>query len=162
MPTGRRKSGRSARAKLSSPGQPPVWQRDNLCRLWQGMAAGQLSEDATLDVGVSGPMGIRWFRSSVGIPLTHLAPSAPPLTHRNLTFSEREEIALECARGTGIRAIASKLGRSPSTILREIGRNSATRRGDFDHRATTVPWHADRSAQRPKPSKLASNPALGG
>ncbi|TYB88670.1 helix-turn-helix domain-containing protein [Oceaniovalibus sp. ACAM 378] len=49
-----------------------------------------------------------------------------PLKSRNLTFPEREEIALECARGTGIRAIARKLGRSPSSISREIRRNSAT------------------------------------
>lgn len=160
MPTGRRKSERSTRAKLFSPGRPPVWQRENLCRFWRGVAAGQSSEDAAVDAGVSGPVGIRWFRSSGGMPPTHLAPSAPPLTHRNLTFSEREEIAMECARGTGIRAIARKLGRSPSTISREIRRNSSTRSGDFDYRATTAQWHADRSAQRPKPGKLASNPAL--
>ncbi|WP_182911653.1 helix-turn-helix domain-containing protein, partial [Paracoccus sp. JM45] len=94
------------------------------------------------------------------MPPTHLAPSATSLTRRKLTFSEREEIALECARGTGIRAIARKLSRSPSTISREIRRNSATRSGDFDYHAITAQWHADRAAQRPKPSKLASNPAL--
>lgn len=160
MPTGRRKSERSTRAKLCSPGRPPVWQRDNLCRFWRGVALGQSSEDAAVDAGVSGPVGIRWFRSSGGMPPTHLAPSAPVLTHRNLTFSEREEIALECARGTGIRVIARKLGRSPSTISREIRRNSATRAGDFDYRAITAQWHAERSAQRPKPSKLARIPAL--
>ena len=160
MPTGRRKSERSTRAKLCSPGRPPVWQRDNLCRFWRGVALGQSSEDAAVDAGVSGPVGIRWFRSSGGMPPTHLAPSAPVLTHRNPTFSEREEIALECARGTGIREIARKLGRSPSTISREIRRNSATRTGDFDYRAITAQWHAERSAQRPKPSKLARIPAL--
>ncbi len=37
---------------------------------------------------------------------TLLAPSAPFLKSRNLTFAEREEIALECARGAGLRAIA--------------------------------------------------------
>ena len=79
---------------------------------------------------------------------------------RNLTFSEREEIALECARGTGNRAIARKLSRSPSTVSREIRRNSGTRSGEFDYRAITAQWHADRAAQHPKPSKLASNPAL--
>ncbi len=94
------------------------------------------------------------------MPPTHLAPSTMSLTSRKLTFSEREEIALECARGTGIRAIARKLSRSPSTVSREIRRNSATRSGDFDYRAITAQWHADRAAQRPKPSKLASNPAL--
>ena len=40
------------------------------------------------------------------MPPTHLAPSAPQPTNRNLSFAEREEIALECARKTGVRAIA--------------------------------------------------------
>ncbi|TKA98476.1 IS30 family transposase [Cereibacter changlensis] len=94
------------------------------------------------------------------MPPTHLAPSAPQPTRRSLSFAEREEIALECARRTGVRAIARKLGRSPSTISREIRRNSATRGGDFEYRALTAQWHADRAAQRPKAGKLATSPAL--
>ncbi len=94
------------------------------------------------------------------MPPTHLAPSSPQPKSRNLSFAEREEIVLECARMTGVRAIARKLGRSPSTISREIRRNSATRGEDFDYRAITAQWHADRAARRPKASKLASNPAL--
>lgn len=94
------------------------------------------------------------------MPPTHLAPSAPAPTNRSLSFAEREEIALECARGTGVRAIARKLGRSPSTISREIRRNSATRGGDFDYRAIAAQWHADRAAKRPKVSKLTVNPTL--
>lgn len=77
-----------------------------------------------------------------------------------LSFVERKEIALECARGTGVRAIARKLGRSPSTISREIRRNSATRSGEFDYRASAAQWHADHAARRPKISKLAVNPVL--
>ncbi|MGE6695789.1 DDE-type integrase/transposase/recombinase [Sphingobium limneticum] len=38
--TGRRKSEQSTRQKLSSPGRPPVWQRENLCRFWREIAAG--------------------------------------------------------------------------------------------------------------------------
>lgn len=94
------------------------------------------------------------------MPPTHLAPSAPVPRHRSLSFGEREEIALECARGTGVRAIARKLGRSPSTISREIRRNSATRSGEFDYRAIAAQWHADRAARRPKISKLVVNPVL--
>jgi len=94
------------------------------------------------------------------MPPTHLAPSATSLKSRSLSFPEREEIALECARGMGVRAIARKLGRSPSTVSREIRRNSATRGGEFDYRAISAQWHADRSAKRPKISKLAVNPAL--
>ena len=85
---------------------------------------------------------------------------APLLKNRGLSFAEREEIALECARGTSVRAIARKLRRSPSTISREIRRNSATRGGDFDYRAINAQWHADRAAKRPKASKLTLNLTL--
>jgi len=94
------------------------------------------------------------------MPPTHFAPSAPLPKNRSLSFAEREEIALECARGTGVCAIARKLKRAPSTISREIRRNSATRGGDFDYRAINAQWHADRAARRPKASKLKLNPAL--
>ncbi len=158
--TGRRKSERSTRRKLSSPGRPPVWQREHLCRFWREISAGLSSEEAAVAAGVSAPVGARWFRSSGGMPPTHLAPSARVPTNRSLSFVEREEIALECARGTGVRAIARKLGRSPSTISREIRRNSATRSGEFDYRAIAAQWHADRAAKRPKICKLAVNPVL--
>ena len=160
MTTGKRKSIRSTRRKLASPGRPPVWQRENLCRFWRAVAAGLSSEEAAVEAGVSGPVGVRWFRSSGGMPPTHLSPATAPPTRRYLAFRDREEIALECARGTGVRAIARKLGRSPSTISREIRRNSATRGGDFDYRAITAQWHADRAARRPRAGKLATNPAL--
>ncbi|SEJ98890.1 Helix-turn-helix domain-containing protein [Sphingobium sp. AP50] len=65
------------------------------------------------------------------MPPTHVSPSAKPTIWRYLTFSEREDIAIEVARGTGINAIARKLGRSPSTISRELKRNAATRSGSL-------------------------------
>ena len=79
---------------------------------------------------------------------------------RYLSFVEREEIALLRARGCGTREIARQLGRSPSTISRELRRNAATRGGGFEYRATTAQWHAETRARRPKPAKLASNPEL--
>ncbi|GHG38262.1 helix-turn-helix domain-containing protein [Paracoccus sp. KCTC 42845] len=94
------------------------------------------------------------------MPPTHLAPSALGPKSRNISFAEREEIALERARGTGVRAIARKLGRCPNTIFREIRRNFAIRGGEFDYRAIAAQWHADRAARRPKASKLVLNPAL--
>lgn len=50
------------------------------------------------------------------MPPTHLGSSAPSLIGRYLTFLEREDIAIELAKGSGIRFIARKLGRSLSTI----------------------------------------------
>jgi hypothetical protein len=59
-----------------------------------------------------------------------------------------------------VREIARRIGRSPSTISRELRRNAATRSGGFEYRATTAQWHASRRARRPKPAKLAVNGEL--
>ncbi|GMG85669.1 IS30 family transposase [Paralimibaculum aggregatum] len=105
-------------------------------------------------------MGTRWFREAGGMPPSQFAPSSEPLTGRYLSFGEREEIALLRARGHGVREIARRLGRAPSTVSRELRRNAATRGGGFEYRATTAQWHADRSARRPKRAKLAVNAKL--
>jgi IS30 family transposase len=86
--------------------------------------------------------------------------SPAPLSGRYLSFTEREEIAIAHAQSLGVREIARRLGRSPSTISRELRRNAATRGGVLDYRATTAQWHADRRARRPKVAKLAANDKL--
>jgi IS30 family transposase len=86
--------------------------------------------------------------------------SRAPLSGRYLSFSEREEIALLKAGGCGVREIARRVGRSPSTISRELRRNAATRSGGFEYRATAAQWHADRRARRPKTAKLVGNARL--
>ena len=83
-----------------------------------------------------------------------------PLSGRYLSFTEREEIAILRAGGCGVREIARQLGRSSSTISRELRRNAATRGGGFEYRASTAQWHADRRARRPKSAKLAVNAEL--
>jgi len=57
-------------------------------------------------------------------------------------------------------ACARRLGRSPSTISRELRRNAATRSGSLEYRATTAQWHAERAARRPKAAKLATHARL--
>ena len=94
------------------------------------------------------------------MPPAGFASSSKPPSGRYLLFADREEIALLRAQGHGVREIARRLGRATSTISRELRRNAATRGGGLDYRATTAQWHADRSACRPKPAKLAVNPAL--
>ena len=79
---------------------------------------------------------------------------------RSLSFAEREEIAIWRAQRHGVREIARRLKRAPSTISRELRRNAATRSGGLAYRATTAQWHADRSARRPKSAKLAINEPL--
>ncbi|MET7842369.1 IS30 family transposase [Streptomyces sp. NPDC005356] len=83
-----------------------------------------------------------------------------PPSGRYLSFAEREEIALLRAKKCGVREIARRTGRSPSTISRELRRNAATRGGRLDYRASVAQWHADRQGRRPKRSKLANNGRL--
>jgi len=144
------------RGKISSPGRPPVWQRDQVQRFWVGIAKGLSSEDAALSVGVSSPVGSRWFREAGGMRPVSLAP----LSGRYLSFAEREEIAILKAKGCGVREISRQTRRSPSTISRELRRNAATRAGSSGYRAINAQWHADRRAKRPKVAKLAANEKL--
>ena len=156
----KRSSDRSGRRPLRSPGRPTVARREERSRFWARIAAGESNEAAAISVGVSPAVGVRWFREAGGMPPSQLAASAPTLSGRFLCFSDREELALLRAAGLGVREIARRLGRAPSTISRELRRNAATRSGSLSYRATTAQWHADRSAQRPKPSKLSMNVTL--
>ena len=91
---------------------------------------------------------------------SHLSRSSKPLSGRYLLFAEREEIAVLRAQSVGVREVARRLGRSASTVSRELRRNAATRGGNLDYRATTAQWHAERAGRRPKPAKLVTNLAL--
>jgi len=152
----RRRSDRAGRAPMHSPGRPTVARREHRVRFWEGVARGLSSEQSAVESGVSPPVGSRWFRECGGMPPSSLRP----LSGRYLSFVEREEIAVLRARGCGVREIAGQLGRSPATISRELRRNAATRSGNFEYRASTAQWHADRRARRPKVSKLAANGEL--
>jgi IS30 family transposase len=90
----------------------------------------------------------------------HYSQSSKPLSGRYLSFAEREEIAIWRVQEHGVRAIARKLGRAPSTISRELRRNAATRSGGLEYRASTAQWHANRSSRRPKTAKLVEDKAL--
>ena len=74
----------------------------------------------------------------------------------SLTLSEREEISRGIVAGCSLRSIAEQLGRSPSTVSREIHRNGG-RRYYRANRADQAAW--DR-AHRPKRCKLGANRAL--
>ncbi len=113
-----------------------------------------------MSVGVSQPVGFRWFREAGGMAPSHLSRSSKPPTGRYLSFAEREEMALWRAQDLGVREIARRLGRAPSTVSRELRRNAATRGGNLDYRATTAQWHAERAARRPKAARLTTNPEL--
>jgi len=120
------------------------------------IAEGVTTEAAAVEVGVSAPVGSRWFRHAGGMsPITLCEP-----TGRYLSFAEREEIAILRAQDHGVREIARRLGRDPSTISRELRRNAATRAGQRGYRASVAQWKAQQAAKRPKPAKLATNMRL--
>lgn len=129
-----------------------AWREDRV-RFWAAIARGVKTEDAAVEASVSFPVAFRWFRHAGGVnprlPLT--------VTGRYLSFAEREEIAIWHAQGAGVRAIAGRLARAPSTISRELRRGASTRTYRLEYRATVAQWHAERRARRPKTAKLVEN-----
>jgi len=73
-----------------------------------------------------------------------------------LSLSDREAISRGLVAGRSMRLLAIQLGRSPSTISREIKRNG----GREDYRAIQADQAAWDRARRPKPCKLATNDVL--
>ncbi|MER6135566.1 IS30 family transposase [Streptomyces sp. NPDC001815] len=141
---------------MPSPGRPTVAWREDRVRFWQAIALGLSSEDAAAEIGISPAVGTRWFRHSGGVKPC----LAPTTSGRYLSFAEREEIALWRAQDVGVREIARRLGRSPSTVSREVRRNASTRTYHLEYRASVAQWHAERRGRRPKTAKLVQNDRL--
>jgi transposase len=140
----KRRSDRSGRMRLFSPGRPPVAGREERRRFWAAIAAGTASEDAAVGVGVPQAVGTRWFRKAGGMPPSMFGLSAKPLCGRYLSFAEREEIALLRVQGYSMQEVARRLGRVASTISRGLWckhRRSAqegVRERNADHAARTA------------------------
>lgn len=125
----------------------PLTVRDSF---WSGVRSGLTIEESALNAGVSVDTGRKWFKQCGGVnPTRTRAPQG-----RYLTFAEREEIMALCAAGHGVRAIARAVGRSPSTISRELGRgrNHAGR-----YRASLGQAAADASRRAARGTKLATS-----
>ncbi len=86
-----------------------------------------------------------------GIPPAERAPCA-----EQLTIQDREAISRGLSAGWSFRAIAETLGRAPSTVSREVGRNG----GRDAYRAVAAQERADDQRRRPKPSLLERNGRL--
>jgi len=141
-------------------------------RFWLSIASGLSTEEAAEAVGINRITADRWFGQSGGVAPSHLhvQPSG-----RFLNLSDREEILVGVERGESIRQIARRLGRAPSTVMRELrnnmrhqyrtrtqlrARRGAHRRRPWDYRPTVAQMRADYRAQRPKDRKLVTQPAL--
>jgi IS30 family transposase len=75
---------------------------------------------------------------------------------RSLTLAEREEISRSIVAGHSMHTIARSIGRSPSTISRELNRNG----GVESYRAADADKATWERAHRPKPCKLLQNRPL--
>ena len=156
-------------------GQPQVlWVQR---RFWGLIAAGWSSEDAGVAVGVSATCGGRWFRRLGGVNPRMQGPQGQK--RPRLSPDEREQIMIGTAQGESIRSIAARLGRAPSTIMREIANNGGVRgltgRYRARHRfgacqrggdarsgysARIAQRRSEQRARRPKAGKLARCAAL--
>ena len=92
-------------------------------RLWSARASGATLREAAKAAGVSKTTGHYWLRDSGG---RRPRPRRPRPTLR-LSLAEREEMSRSLAAGLTLTAIAQGMGRSTSTISREVARNRGLR-----------------------------------
>ncbi|MER5269246.1 IS30 family transposase [Actinosynnema sp. NPDC002837] len=127
------------------------------------MRQGVGNREACRIVGINIRTGKRWRngrnptgRETGASPITSAA--SPSVSGRYLNEDERIVIADRRRARASIRAIAAELGRSPSTVKRELDRNSHPVSGDYRPHAAQV--RADARRPRPKTRKLAADPEL--
>jgi transposase, IS30 family len=119
---------------------------------WEGVRSGLGWQEAAAAAGF--PRGGQvWFRAAGGVK----GNGAGPVSGRYLSLAEREEIAVGVAAGDGVRVIAARLGRAPSTVSREVRRNCLSRGA---YRAVAAQRRAEDRARRPKAAKLAGSAEL--
>lgn len=108
-------------------------------------------------VGIARALGVAAWRVTSALRRRGgIAPRARMVRASALTAQEREAISRGLALGETSAGIGRALGRAGSTISREIARNG----GRAQYRAVAAVARAGRAALRPKPCKLARNPAL--
>ena len=111
--------------------------------------------DAAAEAGTYRKKGAWWIAEDGGVRPRR----GRNLKGRCLTMAQREEIAVGRARGDSVRRIAAAIGRSPSTVSRELRRNLD---GMGRYLATSAHALAYVRASRPKPAKLVTNTQLRG
>ena len=124
---------------------------------WALILAGVGTVAACKQVGITRKTGYRWRAERGGLPPLRLAEAERG--SRYLSLLERQRIATLRGQGLSVREIARRLGRSASTVSRELHRNmrphdGGVYDGDLAHaRAREV-------ARRTRPSRMASDAEL--
>lgn len=124
--------------------------------VWQARSMGASNKTAAEAAGVTEGTAARYFASMGGI-----APQKWKDPDRFLTIEERFRIKELVSEKIGVREIARRIGRHPSTVSRELKRGGAV---NGRHAKQYSPVAAQRAAfharRRPKPLKIPSNPHL--
>jgi IS30 family transposase len=118
------------------------------------LAAGCNPRQAAAAAGVSKSFAYQLHHKMGGV----YRPPGVAYSDRYLDREERYELARLREAGLSMRQVAVRMGRSPSTISRELARNAGPRTGQYQpERAERLAWERQR---RPKPSRLARSPVL--
>jgi IS30 family transposase len=124
---------------------------------WQLILSGVGTVAACREVGIGRKTGYRWRAENGGLPPDRLAEDVR--SSRYLSLLERQRIATLHRDGLGIRAIADRIGRAPSTVSRELRRNMRPHdRGRYD--GDLAHARARERARRPRRSRLLADAGL--
>jgi transposase, IS30 family len=117
---------------------------------WLLLADGVGTVEACKRLGIGRKTGYRWRAENGGLP--PLALSESSRSQRYLSLLERRRIATLRRDGLSVREIAEELGRSPSTISRELRRNTAGHDRSYD--GDLAHARARERARRPRRGRL--------
>jgi IS30 family transposase len=119
--------------------------------LQRRVRAGETHEGAATALGCSAKSVQRLLVKTGGVK-----PRSTPQSALRLSLPEREEISRGLLAGDSCRVIASRLGRAPSTVSRDVAAAGHRER----YRAWRAEETAHRRAHRPKIAKLIAVPRL--
>jgi len=128
------------------PRQRPLTEAERV-ELWARRAAGETGTRIARHLGRYAQSIQAHIHDAGGI-----APRPRKRARIALTLQEREEISRGLAAADSLRSIALRIGRSPSTLSREVARNH----GRQSYRAGAAEQAALTRGKRPKPTKLMS------
>ena len=124
---------------------------------WRQILGGVGTVEACRRVGIGRKTGYRWRAERGGSPPLRVADTVRG--KRYLSQFERQRIATLRGQGLGIREIARRLERAPSTISRELLRNTAPHDGGIYDSDLAHARARERSSRR-HPARLAVNDEL--
>ena len=125
--------------------------RERRAGFWAGLREGLSPSQAAVGIGASDSAGRKWIINAGGVMERCSAPSG-----YRLSVSDRGSIENGCRAGFSFTSIATLIGKSTSTVSREVAGNG----GREGYRADLAQLGAEQRARRPKDTKLETHPAL--